>query len=159
LGQIAGSGPGGRVINADVHDALASGGAQASAPLSHAPVFETASGGFVDLPNSQIRKVIADRLTFSKQNIPHYYVTVQVAVDNLMKLRAKLNEHSSSKLSVNDFVLKAASMAAIKVPATNSSWNQEFIRQFSNVNMAFAVQTDNGLMAPVVSNTNLKGLE
>ena len=103
--------------------------------------------------------MIADRLTFSKQNIPHYYVTVQVAVDNLMKLRAKLNEHSSSKLSVNDFVLKAASMAAIKVPATNSSWNQEFIRQFSNVNMAFAVQTDNGLMAPVVSNTNLKGLE
>jgi pyruvate dehydrogenase E2 component (dihydrolipoamide acetyltransferase) len=76
-----------------------------------------------------------------------------------MKLRAKLNKVSSSKLSVNDFVMKAASMAAMKVPATNSSWHADFIRQFSNVNMCFAVQTDNGLMAPCLTNANLKGLE
>ena len=114
---------------------------------------------FVDLENSNIRKVIADRLTYSKQNIPHYYVTVQVSVDNLMKLRAKLNRVSSTKLAVNDFVSKATSLAAVKVPETNSSWQQEYVRQFKNVNMSFAVQTDFGLMAPCVKNTTLIGLE
>lgn len=74
-------------------------------------------------------------------------------------MRAKFNKVSSVKLSVNDFVMKAASMAAVKVPATNSAWYEDFIRQFRNVNMAFAVQTDHGLMAPVVNNVNLKGLE
>jgi pyruvate dehydrogenase E2 component (dihydrolipoamide acetyltransferase) len=76
-----------------------------------------------------------------------------------MKMRAKFNKVSAVKLSVNDFVMKAASMAAVKVPATNSSWMEGFIRQFRNVNMAFAVQTEHGLMAPVVTNVNLKGLE
>ena len=117
------------------------------------------SAAYTDIENSNIRKVIADRLTFSKQNIPHYYVTVQVSVDNLMKMRAKLNKVSGTKLSVNDFVIKAASMAAVKVPATNSSWHHDFIRQFKNVNMCFAVQTEHGLMAPSVQNVNLKGLE
>lgn len=74
-------------------------------------------------------------------------------------MRAKLNKVSSVKLSVNDFVMKAASMASVKVPATNSSWMQDYIRQYKNVNMCFAVQTDHGLMAPCVQNVNLKGLE
>ena len=60
-------------------------------------------------------------------------------VDNLMKLREKLNKHSKSKLSVNDFVIKASSLAALKVPATNSSWMDNFVRQYNNVNMSFAV--------------------
>lgn len=76
-----------------------------------------------------------------------------------MKLRAKLNKVSGSKISVNDFVIKAASMASIKVPATNSSWMGDFIREFKHVNMSVAVQTPTGLMVPVVKNTNLKGLE
>lgn len=86
-------------------------------------------------------------------------MTVQVSVDNLMKLRAKLNKASSSKISVNDFVIKAASMASVKVPATNSSWMGDFVREFKHVNMSVAVQTPIGLMVPVVKNTNLKGLE
>lgn len=76
-----------------------------------------------------------------------------------MALRAKLNGHSTSKISVNDMVIKAASLAAVKVPATNSQWMGDFIRQFQNVNMSVAVQTDHGLMAPVIKNTNLKGLQ
>lgn len=76
-----------------------------------------------------------------------------------MKLRAKLNKVSATKLSVNDFVMKAVAIASVRVPATNSSWNGDFIRQYNNVNLSFAVQTDNGLMAPVISNVNLKGLE
>jgi pyruvate dehydrogenase E2 component (dihydrolipoamide acetyltransferase) len=136
LAGLQGTGPSGRIIVADVKDALASPAATAVAT----PVFTSMpSTSFVDIENSNIRKVIADRLTFSKQNIPHYYVTVQVSVDNLMTMRAKLNKVSEVKLSVNDFVIKAASMASIKVPATNSSWHQEFIRQFKNVNMCFAV--------------------
>jgi len=76
-----------------------------------------------------------------------------------MKLREKLNKSAKVKISVNDFVMKATALAALRVPATNSSWMGEFIREFKNVNMAFAVQTDHGLMAPVLNNINLKGLE
>lgn len=83
--------------------------------------------------------MIAERLTFSKQNIPHYYLTQQVQVDNLMKLRGKLNGVATVKLSVNDFVMKAAALAALKVPLTNSSWMGDYIRQYHNVNMSFAV--------------------
>ena len=156
LANVQGTGPHGRIIKADVEDALASGGAKSQAT----PVFDSMpSAQFVDLETSQIRKVIADRLTYSKQSIPHYYVSTQVQVDSLMAMRAKLNKVSSVKLSVNDFVMKAAAMAATKVPETNSSWMTDFIRQYKNVNMCFAVQTDHGLMAPCVTNINLKGLE
>jgi len=76
-----------------------------------------------------------------------------------MKLRSKLNANTEVKISVNEFVMKAAAMAALKVPETNSSWQNEFVRQFQNVSMAFAVSTDHGLMAPVLHNINLKGFE
>lgn len=162
LDQISGSGPNGRVIAADVEEF------KPQAAAAKAPAAKAASGAMADLPstsaayedfeNSQIRKVIAERLTYSKQNIPHYYVTVSVQVDALLALRAKLNKHSTSKISVNDMVIKAASLAATNVPATNSSWMDDFVRQFKNVNMSVAVQTDHGLMAPVIKNTNLKGL-
>ena len=101
---------------------------------------------YYDIENGQIRKVVAERLTHSKQNVPHYYVTISVEVDKLLALRGKLNEHSASKISVNDMVIKAASLAAVKVPATNSQW------------MSVAVQTEHGLFVPVIRNTNLKGL-
>ena len=76
----------------------------------------------------------------------------------MLALRAKLNKNSPVKISVNDLVIKAASLAASKVPGTNSQWMGDFIREFKNVNMCVAVQTDHGLMVPVVKNTNLKGL-
>lgn len=81
-----------------------------------------ASGEFEDIPLTNIRKVIADRLSYSKSTIPHYYVTVAVNVDNLLKLRAKLNATAKTKISVNDMVIKAASLACVKVPEANSSW-------------------------------------
>lgn len=68
------------------------------------------------MEHTQIRKIIAERLTHSKQNIPHYYVTISVSVDKLLALRARLNNVATSKISVNDLVMKAASMAALKVP-------------------------------------------
>lgn len=161
VNSISGSGPNGRVVAADVKEFQGSA-AQAKAPAAGqtkvSAGLPSTAAAYEDLENSQIRKVIAERLTHSKQNIPHYYVTVQVQVDNLLALRTKLNKHSTSKISVNDMVIKAASLAAKNVPETNSSWMGDFVRQFQNVNMSVAVQTDHGLMAPVIKNTNLKGL-
>ena len=168
LNGVKGTGPRDRIVLADVEDALKAGPVKVAKDVEvKKTVPQAATAQPVDMPNemfqdiqvSQIRKVIAERLTHSKQNIPHYYVTVSVNVDKLLALRGKLNKASSSKISVNDMVMKAASIAALKVPATNSSWQGDFVRQFNNVNMSFAVQTDHGLMAPVLHNINLKGLE
>ena len=86
-------------------------------------------------------------------------MSVAVSVDNLIKQRTKLNAVSKSKISVNDMVIKAASLACAKVPETNSSWMGDFIRRYKNINMSVAIQTDFGLMAPTITNTHLKGLE
>ena len=143
LDSITGTGPNNRIIAADVEEAKSQpkAAAAAAAPAKAAAKAElpSTSAAYEDFENSQIRKVIAERLTYSKQNIPHYYVTVQVQVDALLALRGKLNKHSTSKISVNDMVIKAASLAAVNVPATNSSWMDDFVRQFSNVNMSVAV--------------------
>ena len=111
------------------------------------------------ITNTQIRKVIAKRLTESKQQIPHYYVSIESEVDKLLSLRAKLNKIATQKISVNDMVVKAAALAAIKVPECNSSWQGDFIRQYKNVDMSVAVQTDVGLITPIIPYANLKGLE
>ena len=86
-------------------------------------------------------------------------MSINVAIDSLQKLRAKLNLNSKTKISVNDFIIKAAAIAALKVPQTNSAWFGDFTRQFNFVNMNFAVQTNHGLMAPVIQNVESKGLE
>merc|ERR1712060_361581 len=108
---IPGTGPNGRVIAADVNEFKAPVAAPQAAPKIPAAGQEkvtaslpSVSAAYEDIENSQIRKVIAERLTYSKQNIPHYYVTVQVQVDNLLALRAKLNKHSTSKITAQ-FVL------------------------------------------------------
>lgn len=80
-------------------------------------------------------------------------------MDKVLALRARLNASATTKISVNDIVMKASALASIKVPATNSTWQGSYVREFKNVNMSFAVQTDFGLMAPVLHNINLKGLE
>jgi pyruvate dehydrogenase E2 component (dihydrolipoamide acetyltransferase) len=77
---------------------------------------------FRDIEVSNIRKIIAERLTHSKQNIPHYYVTISVNMDKVLALRARLNASATTKISVNDIVMKASALASIKVPATNSTW-------------------------------------
>jgi pyruvate dehydrogenase E2 component (dihydrolipoamide acetyltransferase) len=152
INAVNGTGPSGRVIAADVNEYTpAKTIAQAVAP--------TASAAFADLPTTQVRKIIAKRLTESKQTIPHYYVSVECEVDNLLKLRSRLNEHSKSKISVNDMLIKAASMAALKVPSTNSSWQESYIREYKNVDMSVAVSTPTGLITPIIKSANVKGLE
>lgn len=158
LSSIKGTGPDGRIVKADVQDYLAS----SAKAIPQAKVPTGVSLNYSDVPNSQIRKVTASRLLLSKQTIPHYYLTVDTCVDTLLQLRSELNslqEASGGKrISVNDLVIKAAAMALQKVPQCNSSWMNDFIRQYHNVNINVAVQTDTGLFVPVIKDADKKGL-
>mmetsp|Transcript_39018 Transcript_39018/g.98816 ORF Transcript_39018/g.98816 Transcript_39018/m.98816 type:complete len:240 (-) Transcript_39018:860-1579(-) len=116
---------------------------------------------YEDIPVSQIKKITASRLLESKRTIPHYYLSVDCKVDNMMSLRSQLNkslEAQGIKISVNDFVIKAAAAALMAVPEVNASWQGDFIRQYKSVDMSVAVQTDVGLMVPIVKDADRKGL-
>ncbi|KAL9460837.1 hypothetical protein AB3S75_003936 [Citrus x aurantiifolia] len=162
LSSIKGTGPNGLIVKADIEDYLASRGKEVPAKAPKGKDVAAPALDYVDIPHSQIRKITASRLLFSKQTIPHYYLTVDICVDNLMGLRNQLNsiqEASAGKrISVNDLVIKAAALALRKVPQCNSSWADEYIRQFKNVNINVAVQTENGLYVPVIRDADKKGL-
>jgi pyruvate dehydrogenase E2 component (dihydrolipoamide acetyltransferase) len=168
----SGSGPNGRIIKDDVDAFVASGKQQQQTQQQQparaqqtqqprAPTTGVDTGDFTDIPVSGVRKIIANRLLESKQTIPHYYLSVECEIDALMKLRAQLNkfgEKRGYKLSVNDFIIKASAAAMKKVPEVNSSWRGDYIRQFNNADISVAVQTDNGLITPIVFNAEAKGL-
>jgi len=147
-----GSGPGGRILGEDL------AGRQA-VPSAAAPA-AVEGQQYTDLPNSQVRRVIAQRLTQSKQTIPHYYLTVDCRVDQLLNLRSHLNDQARGqyKLSVNDFVVKAAALALKKVPEVNSSWSDQAIRRYHNIDINVAVNTDKGLFTPYVPSADKIGL-
>lgn len=111
-------------------------------------------GEHTDLPHSGMRVAIASRLTESKQTTPHFYVRGTARVDRLLKLRAKLNKDADVKVSVNDLVVKAVARAHVLVPRLNVIWTDDAIRQFGSVDVAVAVATEDGLLAPV-----LRGVE
>jgi pyruvate dehydrogenase E2 component (dihydrolipoamide acetyltransferase) len=117
--------------------------------------------GFVDKPVTNVRNIIAKRLLESKQTIPHYYLTVDLGLDNIVSLRKRMNElleKEEVKLSINDFIIKAAALACKKVPEANSSWMDSFIRQYDAVDVSVAVSTETGLITPIVFNADTKGL-
>ena len=116
------------------------------------------TGNYEDIPVSTIRKVIADRLVLSKTTIPHFYLNTECRVDKLMELREKLNKVSPVKISVNDFIVKACAIACIKVPEANSSWQGQTIRMNKQADISVAVQTDKGLITPIVFNADTKRL-
>lgn len=128
-----------------------------------APVFATpppSGASYTDLDLSNMRKTIAKRLTESKQNIPHYYLSVDVVMDEVLALRQHLNSDSNGqfKLSVNDFIIKASALSLLNVPECNSQWMDSFIRQFNNVDISVAVSTEGGLITPIVFDADKKGL-
>ncbi len=153
LAELSGSGPQGRIVKADVLAALAGGGAAAKAYAdgSAGPAFDA-------IPNTIGRKLIARRLTESKQQAPHFYVRADCNIDALMQLRANRNQVGDSKLSVNDFVIKAAALALREVPAVNASYTEAAIRRYRQVHIAVAVALDDGLVTPVVEDADLKSL-
>ncbi|KAK3007442.1 hypothetical protein RJ639_014989 [Escallonia herrerae] len=162
LSNIKGTGTDGRIVKADIDDYLASRGKEVSTAASKVESAPAAGLDYADILHSQIRKVTASRLLLSKQTIPHYYLTVDTCVDKLTDMRTQLNSlqeaSGGKKLSLNDLVIKAAALALRKVPQCNSSWTNDYIRQYHNVNINVAVQTDNGLFVPVIRDADKKGL-
>ncbi|XP_071022984.1 dihydrolipoyllysine-residue acetyltransferase component of pyruvate dehydrogenase complex-like [Oncorhynchus clarkii lewisi] len=168
LAQVSGSGPDGRVTRKDI-ETFVPPKAVPAAPVSAAPspastpspAVAVSTGTFTDIPISNIRRVIAQRLMQSKQTIPHYYLSVDVNMDQVLELRMELNTEVKAqniKLSVNDFIIKASALACLKVPEANSSWLDSVIRQNHVVDVSVAVSTPNGLITPIVFNAHTKGL-
>jgi pyruvate dehydrogenase E2 component (dihydrolipoamide acetyltransferase) len=114
---------------------------------------------FREIPNSGMRKVIARRLTEAKQTVPHFYLTIDLQIDQLLKTRAELNGRSDEyKLSVNDFVIRATALALKKVPAANAAWTDDAILQYENADISVAVATPTGLITPIIKAAETKGL-
>ena len=154
LNSIQGSGPHGRIIRKDVEQAK-SGGAVAMdySTLSLTP------GVRVD-PHTPMRKAIARRLTESKQQVPHFYLTVDCEIDRLLQIRQELNDalEGKAKVSVNDMIIKACGLALQKIPKANASWSDEGILYYDRADVSVAVAIDGGLITPIIKGANLKPL-
>ncbi|HEU4904061.1 MAG TPA: pyruvate dehydrogenase complex dihydrolipoamide acetyltransferase, partial [Flavisolibacter sp.] len=162
LRQVQGSGDGGRIVKADVDNfkpqQAAAAQPQAAAPQAAAQPVVSGQEGYSDTNVSQMRKVIAKRLGESKFGAPHFYLTMEIVMDNAMQARAQMNEVSDVKISFNDMVVKAVSMALRKHPAVNSSWMGEFIRTYQHVHIGVAVAIEDGLIVPVIRFADQKTL-
>ena len=168
LAAISGSGPHGRILRRDVEAAGLSRPAlaPASAPVagsgadSGAAVASAIQGDSRLETNSQMRKIIAARLQESKTSAPHFYLTIDCEIDDLLAARRQMNDLAPDgvKISVNDLVIRAAAMALIKVPKANASWEGDHTRLFSHADIAMAVAVDGGLVTPVIWAAERKGL-
>lgn len=162
IGGIQGTGPHGRVVREDVLKAKSSGNLGRSGRVMRNPV------EFTKIPNSNMRKVIARRLTESKQQVPHFYLTVECELNRLLDVRKEINFEAESiagkdkkpayKTSVNDFMIKAVALAMKKVPASNASWYDDAIVQYNNVDISVAVAIEGGLITPIVKNADQKSV-
>ena len=165
LGEVKGSGPEGRIIKEDVEKFVAAPAKKESAASSSkaAPAASSASASseYTDVPVSSMRKTIGKRLLESTQSIPSFYVTVEVNMDKLIKLRSLFNAAGAEgkvKLSVNDFIVKATALALAEVPEANSAWMGDAIRTYKNADICVAVATPTGLITPIIKNAGAKGL-
>ena len=158
LATITGSGPRGRIVKADVEQAALTPSSQSASTAVQTIVY--GDSGYADLPLNNMRKVIARRLTESKQQVPHFYLNVDCELDALLALRSDVNARlDEGKLSVNDFIVRACALALIKVPEANVSWMDTHIRQFQAADISVAVAIDGGLVTPVVRSANLKSMK
>ena len=167
LALVSGTGPNGRIIKADVESfdpasvAASAPAAAASAPAP-TPVSDVAgSAPYTEDKLSNVRKVIARRLTESKQTVPHFYLTVDIRLDPLLKLRSELNavlEPDGVKLSVNDFLIKALARALVRVPQCNVSFHGDTLRRYARADIAVAVAAPSGLITPVITEADSKSL-
>ncbi|MBF6023953.1 pyruvate dehydrogenase complex dihydrolipoamide acetyltransferase [Lysobacter niastensis] len=157
LATCVGSGPNGRIVKRDVEAAR-----PAAAPAAPAVVAVAAAAAYREIPHSAMRRTIAKRLTESKSSIPHFYLTVDCRMDALLALRAGMNAASAAgatrKISVNDFIVRAAALALLEVPEANVGWTESAMRQYASADIAVAVSTDNGLITPIVRNAEAKSL-
>ena len=160
LRQLKGSGDGGRIIKSDI-DRFQPGSAAPAAATAPAalPVFTgQTTEGYTDIPNSQMRGVIAKRLAESKFTAPHFYLKMEVNMDNAISARTQLNEFSPVKVSFNDMIVKAVSLALREHPAVNASWMGDKIRRYQHVHIGVAVAIEDGLIVPVIRFADQKTL-
>lgn len=154
LNQVSGSGPHGRIIKSDVESFTPVNEVNKSVT----PLFNVE--GHQDIKLSNMRKVIAKRLSESKQSIPHFYLTIRCEIDKLLAMRTEVNQsrEKDERFSVNDFVIKALAMALISTEGANVMWLGESMRQFNTVDLSVAVAIDGGLVTPIIKNAELKTL-
>jgi pyruvate dehydrogenase E2 component (dihydrolipoamide acetyltransferase) len=178
LASLKGTGPNGRIVKADVEAARGgaapapvAAAAPAPAPIAAAPPAKPAPAPAAPItaphrlvPNSTMRKVIARRLTEAKQTIPHFYVSVDIELDALLKLRSELNAKSAKdgpgayRLSVNDFIIKAAALTLRRIPTVNASYTEENVILYDDVDISVAVSIPDGLITPIIRRADQKGL-
>jgi pyruvate dehydrogenase E2 component (dihydrolipoamide acetyltransferase) len=158
LSGISGTGPNGRIVRRDL-DALPANppGPAPSAPaptapanVPSAPASATHGAAYTDIPHTGMRRAIARRLTESTTTVPHFFLSADCVVDEVLELRARVNERSDVKISVNDFVLKAVAAAMLDVPEANAIWTEDATRRFTGVDIGVAVSIPGGLVTPVV---------
>jgi pyruvate dehydrogenase E2 component (dihydrolipoamide acetyltransferase) len=165
LRTMKGSGPEGRIVKRDIEQAIAGPRARQMPPVG-APAARPATPQpsrpgetFTRVPLSTMRKVIAERMAYSKSTVPHFYLSMDAEIDELLKVRAALNERNTdTKLSVNDFVIKACAQALREVPQANATWDDGAVRLYTVVDIAVAVALDEGLITPVMRDADQKGL-
>jgi len=170
ISKIPGTGPGGRIIAADVREfvpsaeagqapAAAAPAARAQASTSAAP--RIAGAGYTDYPISESAKEVATRLAQSKKNVPHYYLTVDVAMDDLLKLRSTLSGAigDDSKLGVYELIIKAAAASMKAVPSANAAWMESVVRVYDSVDINVVVGTGDNLYTPVIRDCGGKGVK
>ena len=172
LATLQGSGPNGRIVRADLegaksgHAPAAAASAPAAETAAPAPVAAAKPAAIPDIPHtaeklSNVRKTIARRLTESKQTVPHIYLTVDIRLDALLKLRAEMNkglEGRGVKLSVNDLLIKALAASLIQVPKCNVMFTPDQLISFSRADISVAVSTPSGLITPIISGADTKGV-
>lgn len=153
LRNVQGSGPHGRIIKADVENVK-------SVPLQTHSALHFAGVSYEDIKLNGMRKTIAKRLTEAKQTIPHFYLTVDCCLDELLSLRTKLNEmpNVKVKLSVNDFVVRAVALALMEAPNANVTYHGDYVRRYNQADVCVAVAIDGGLVTPIVKAANMKSL-
>jgi pyruvate dehydrogenase E2 component (dihydrolipoamide acetyltransferase) len=148
LSGINGSGPGGRIVEKDVVSASAATKGQAA--VQSQPITTSAEDQTVKL--NTLRRITAQRTQQSKQQVPHFYVTVEVDVESIMELRAQFEREESGKVSINDFVVRACVLSLQQMPEVNSSFQGDTVLQHGSVHMGLAVALDEGLTVPVIKN-------
>ena len=166
IGKVNGSGDGGRIIKKDIDTyvpAVESPSKNvkdqpAAQQKAVQPFAQNGVEGFTDVPLTQMRKTIARRLSESNFTAPHFFLTMEINMDNAMKSRNALNEISPVKISFNDLAIKAAAMALRQHPAVNSSWMGDFIRQNNHINIGSAIALPEGLIVPVIKFADQKSL-
>ena len=159
LRTVSGSGPNGRIIKRDIETILESPTPKTqSSSFTASQVFGASNSR--EEPVSKMRQIIAERLTASTQNVPHFYLTVEIEMDSLLALRKQINATVSEieKVSVNDIIVKATAMSLVKHPWVNASFQDKSIRFYEDADISIAVAIEDGLITPVVRAANKKGL-